>query len=132
MSAASASATSCPTVRPCRYTTATPSTGGQIVANWDPHTHPVITEVAGTLKFVDFVDGVTVQSQTDEVTGLTSLVVMDPKQRPSSGKDMRPMVKLVDDKGKDLNIAGTDIPAHYYLPAGAIVGVAGRRRGGRR
>ncbi len=98
-------------------------TGGQVVANWDPHTHPVITEIAGTLKFVEMTDGVTVQTQTDDITGLTSIVVMDPKQRPSSGKDMRPMVKLVDDKGKDLNIPGTRIPAHYYLPAGAIVGV---------
>jgi len=98
--------------------------GGQMVANWDPHTHPVITEVAGTLKFVEIVEGVSVQSQVDEVTGLSSLVVMDPKQRPSAGKDMRPMVKLVDESDADLNIAGTTIPAHYYLPAGAIVTVA--------
>ena len=97
--------------------------GGQMVANWDPHTHPVITEVAGVLKFVDFVDGVTVQSQADEVTGLTSLVVIDPKQRPPAGKDLRPMVKLIDEKGEDLCIAGTDLPAHYFLPAAAIVGV---------
>ena len=98
--------------------------GGQMVANWDPHTHPVITEVAGVLKFVDFVDGVTVQSQMDEITGLTSLVVIDPKQRPSAGKDLRPMVKLIDEKGEDLCIAGTELPAHYFLPAAAIVGVA--------
>ncbi|MEJ2394493.1 MAG: DNA-directed RNA polymerase subunit beta' [Candidatus Thiodiazotropha sp.] len=97
--------------------------GGQIVANWDPHTHPVITEVEGILRFVDFVDGVTVQKKTDEVTGLSSLEVIDPKQRPPAGKDIRPMVKLVDEKGKDLNIAGTDIPAHYYLPANAVVNV---------
>jgi DNA-directed RNA polymerase subunit beta' len=97
--------------------------GGQIVANWDPHTHPVITEVEGVLRFVDFVDGVTVQKKTDEVTGLSSLEVIDPKQRPAAGKDIRPMVKLVDDKGNDLNIAGTDIPAHYYLPANAVVNV---------
>ncbi|OGT88560.1 MAG: DNA-directed RNA polymerase subunit beta' [Gammaproteobacteria bacterium RIFOXYA12_FULL_61_12] len=96
---------------------------GRMVASWDPHTHPVITEVAGRGGFVDFIDGVTVQSQTDEVTGLSSLVVMDPKQRPSSGKDMRPMVRLVGENGKDLNIAGTDIPAHYFLPAGAIIGM---------
>jgi DNA-directed RNA polymerase subunit beta' len=96
---------------------------GQIVANWDPHTHPVITEVAGRLNFSDFVDGVTVHRQADEITGLTSMVVTDPKQRGASGKDLRPMVKLVNDKGKDLAIAGTDIPAHYYLPAGAIVSV---------
>ncbi|MCU7842650.1 MAG: DNA-directed RNA polymerase subunit beta' [Candidatus Thiodiazotropha sp. (ex Monitilora ramsayi)] len=97
--------------------------GGQIVANWDPHTHPVITEVEGVLRFVDFVDGVTVQKKTDEVTGLSSLEIIDPKQRPPAGKDIRPMVKLVDDKGNDLNIAGTDIPAHYYLPANAVVSV---------
>jgi DNA-directed RNA polymerase subunit beta' len=94
---------------------------GQLVANWDPHTHPVITEVAGKIAFVDFIDGVTVQSHTDEVTGLSSLIVLDPKQRPSSGKDMRPLVKLVDEAGNVLNIAGTDIPAHYFLPSGAIV-----------
>ncbi|OQX43562.1 MAG: DNA-directed RNA polymerase subunit beta', partial [Candidatus Sedimenticola endophacoides] len=98
--------------------------GGQMVAGWDPHTHPVITEVAGTLRFVEFADGVSVQSQVDDVTGLASLVVSDPKQRPTAGKDMRPMVKLVDDDGNDMNIAGTDIPAHYYLPAGAVVNVA--------
>ncbi len=94
---------------------------GQIVATWDPHTHPVITEVAGFIKFQDFVDGVTVQSQVDEVTGLTSTVVMDPKQRGSSGKDLRPVVKLVNAKGKEVTFANTDIPAVYALPAGAIV-----------
>ncbi len=98
--------------------------GGQMVANWDPHTHPVVTEVAGKLKFDDFVDGVTVQSQVDEVTGLSSLVVIDPKQRPAAGKDLRPMVKLIDENGEDLCIAGTKIPAHYFLPAAAIVGVS--------
>ena len=98
--------------------------GGQMVANWDPHTHPIITEVAGKLEYVDCINGVTVDSQVDEVTGLTALVVIDPKQRASAGKDMRPMVKLVDAKGKDLNIAGTDIPAHYFLSSGAVVVVA--------
>lgn len=95
--------------------------GGEMVANWDPHTHPIITEVEGKVQFVEFADGVSVQSQVDDVTGLASLVIIDPKQRPAAGKDMRPMVKLVDEKGEDLNIAGTAIPAHYYLPAGAVV-----------
>ena len=54
---------------------------GQSVANWDPHTHPVVTEVAGMIKFSDFVDGITVTSQVDDITGLTSTVVLDPKQR---------------------------------------------------
>jgi DNA-directed RNA polymerase subunit beta' len=100
-----------------------PVEGGQIVANWDPHTHPVVTEVAGKLRFEDFVDGVTVQSKTDEVTGLASVEVIDPKQRPASGKDLRPTVILVDDGGEDLKIAGTDMPARYLLPSGAIVSV---------
>ncbi len=95
--------------------------GGQVVANWDPHTHPVITEVAGIVTFSDFVESVSVQQVTDDVTGLTSLVVTDPKQRGSAGKDLRPMVKLVDESGEALCIAGTDIPAMYFLPAGAIV-----------
>jgi DNA-directed RNA polymerase subunit beta' len=94
---------------------------GQIVATWDPHTHPVVTEVAGLIKFSDFIDGITVQSQVDEVTGLTSTVVMDPKQRSSSGKDLRPVVRLINAKGKEVTFANTDIPAIYALPSGAIV-----------
>ncbi|KPK39375.1 MAG: DNA-directed RNA polymerase subunit beta' [Gammaproteobacteria bacterium SG8_47] len=96
---------------------------GQIVASWDPHTHPIVTEVAGLVRFSDFVDGISVNRQTDEFTGLSSLVVTDPKQRGSMGKDLRPMVKLVDESGKELKIAGTEMPAHYFLPAGAIVGL---------
>jgi DNA-directed RNA polymerase subunit beta' len=95
---------------------------GQIVATWDPHTHPVVTEVAGRIKFHDFIDGVTVQRQTDEVTGLSSLVITDPKVRGAGAKDLRPMVKLEDENGEALCIAGTDLPAVYYLPSGAIIG----------
>jgi DNA-directed RNA polymerase subunit beta' len=113
---------------------------GQIVANWDPHTHPVVTEVAGRVRFQDFVEGITVVRQTDDVTGLSNLVVTDPKQRGSGEvrrainegegsqkeeriayRDIRPMIRLVDENGKDLCIAGTQIPAHYYLPAGALI-----------
>ncbi len=97
--------------------------GGALVATWDPHTHPIITEVKGRLQFVDLIEGVTAQSETDEITGLSALVIIDPKQRPAGGKDLRPMLKLVDEDGNDLNIAGTEIPAHYYLPGGAIVTV---------
>ena len=94
---------------------------GQVVATWDPHTHPVITEVAGLVRFTDFVEGITVNRQTDDITGLSSLIITDPKQRGSAGRELRPMVKLVDAAGKDLNIAGTEIPAHYFLPPGALV-----------
>jgi DNA-directed RNA polymerase subunit beta' len=94
---------------------------GQVLATWDPHTHPVVTEVAGLLKFQDFIDGMTVTSQVDDVTGLSSTVVIDPKQRSSSGKDLRPVVRLVNAKGKEIFFANTEIPAVYSLPAGAIV-----------
>jgi len=94
---------------------------GQIIATWDPHTHPVVTEVAGLIRFQDFIDGITVQSQVDEITGLSSTVVMDPKQRGAGGKDLRPVIKLVTGKGKEVCFANTDIPAVYALPPGALV-----------
>src|ERR1700756_4219134 len=92
---------------------------GQVIATWDPHTHPVITEVAGFVKFQDFVDGLTVTSQVDEVTGLSSTVVLDTKQR--GGKDLRATIKLVNGKGKEVTFANTEIPAVYTLPPGALV-----------
>ncbi|OAI20727.1 DNA-directed RNA polymerase subunit beta' [Methylomonas koyamae] len=101
----------------------TPVSAGDIIVNWDPHTHPVITEVDGFIQLIDFMDGITVQEQSDEVTGLTSRVVTDPKQRTSAGKELRPMVRLIDEQGGQINLPGTDIPAQYFLPAGAIVGV---------
>jgi DNA-directed RNA polymerase subunit beta' len=96
---------------------------GQVVANWDPHTHPVVTEVAGKLQFQDFLDGITVTEQVDEFTGLTSIVILDPKQRGSTGKDLRPVAKLLDDDDKEIFFANTEIPAVYALPAGAIISV---------
>jgi len=96
-------------------------TAGDTIANWDPHTHPIITEVAGKVQFVDLIDGVTMVRQTDELTGLSSIVITEAAQRNASGKEMRPALKLVDAKGKDVMIAGTDIPALYFLPGNAIV-----------
>ena len=94
---------------------------GATVATWDPHMHPVITEVAGVARLIDFVDGITVSDQTDDITGLSSTVVVGPKMRGAAGKDLRPLVKLVDAEGNDLCYVGTDIPAHYLLPSGAVV-----------
>ena len=115
---------------------------GQVIATWDPHTHPVVSEMAGHIQFNYFVDGVSVQRVTDEVTGLTSTLVTESKQRGSSelrvsvkdaegkaheevvaARDLRPMVRIVDAKGKALMIPGTSVPAQYFLPAGAIVNV---------
>ena len=98
---------------------------GQLIASWDPHTHPVVTEVSGYLQFDDFIDGVTVTTQVDEITGLTSVVVMDAVQR---GADYRPTARLVDGKGKAIKFPNTDMPAAYTLPAGAVVSMeAGAR-----
>ena len=96
-------------------------TGGRMVANWDPHTHPVVSEVAGRVRFSDAVDGVTVQSQVDEVTGLARVEVMDLKQRSAAAKDLRPMVRLVDENEEELRLPGTDAPAHYVLSPGAVI-----------
>jgi DNA-directed RNA polymerase subunit beta' len=97
---------------------------GQVVANWDPHTHPVVTEVEGRIKFEDFIDGVTVAEQVDEFTGLTSIVVLDPKSRGGAGKDLRPVAKLIDEDGNEICFANTEIPAVYALPVGAIISMS--------
>ncbi|WP_147652194.1 DNA-directed RNA polymerase subunit beta' [Vulcaniibacterium gelatinicum] len=94
---------------------------GQTIANWDPHNHPIVSEVAGYVRFVDFVDGVTVIEKTDELTGLASREITDPKRRGSAGKDLRPLVRIVDKDGNDLTIPGTDLPAQYLLPPRSIV-----------
>jgi DNA-directed RNA polymerase subunit beta' len=94
---------------------------GEIIANWDPHTHPIVSEVQGNVVFEGMEEGITIRRQADELTGLTSISTIDPKDRPSAGKDTRPAVRLVDDKGEALNLAGTDVPAHYFMEANAIL-----------
>jgi DNA-directed RNA polymerase subunit beta' len=96
---------------------------GDIVANWDPHTHPIITEVDGKIKFSEMTDGMTVNRQTDELTGVTSYEVIDPAERRGSARDLKPVIELVDSKDQQIMIAGTDVPARYSLQAGAIVTV---------
>ncbi len=100
-----------------------PVKAGDVVANWDPHTHPVITEMAGRVKLVDFEEGVNVQRQVDELTGISSWVVTENKQRAAGTKEKRPAVVLVDEHGEQLKFQGTDIPVMYYLPPGAVVNV---------
>src|SRR5690606_3377287 len=98
---------------------------GQLVASWDPRMRPVGTEVSGYLKFEDFIDNVTVAQQVDEITGLTSTVVLDSASRST---EYRPTAKLVDENGKPVCFPNTDIPAAYALPAGAVISMeAGAR-----
>lgn len=94
---------------------------GQLLASWDPHTHPIIAEVSGRIVFQDFEDGVTVQESSDADTGLTVRTIMDNALRSTSAKDKRPLIQLLDDNGQPVKQAGSDIPVNYFLPGGAIV-----------
>ena len=98
-------------------------TAGQVVANWDPHTHPIVTEVAGVINFSEMSENMTVNKQTDDLTGVTSYEVIDPAERRGSARDLKPMIELMDKKGKQILLSGTDVPARYSLQAGAIVTV---------
>lgn len=94
---------------------------GAIVANWDPHTHPIVSEVSGRIEFAGMEDGITVKRQTDDLTGLSTIEVMDAKDRPQAGKDIRPMIKLLNSDGSEVKLAGTEMPAQYLLPAKSII-----------
>jgi len=96
---------------------------GTTLATWDPHTHPMITEHAGRVEFENVEEGVTVTRQTDDVTGLSTLVVIDGKRRASTSKLLRPTVKLLDENGEPVLIAGTQTPVSMTFPVGAIIQV---------
>ncbi|MDO4641414.1 MAG: DNA-directed RNA polymerase subunit beta' [Neisseria sp.] len=97
---------------------------GQTLATWDPHTRPMITEHAGRVKFENIEEGVTVTKQTDEITGLSTLVVIDGKRRASStSKLLRPTVKLLDENGEEVRIPGTETAVSMAFPVGAIITV---------
>jgi len=96
---------------------------GQALATWDPHTRPIITEYAGRVKFENVEEGVTVAKQIDDVTGLSSLVVIDPKQRAGSSKGLRPQVKLLDAVGNEVKIAGTETSVNVTFQLGCIITV---------
>jgi len=95
---------------------------GVILANWDPLTRPIITEFAGKVQFENVEEGLTVAKQMDEVTGLSTLVVIDPKRRGST-KVVRPQVKLIDASGKEVKIPGTDHAVTIGFQIGALLQV---------
>ena len=92
-------------------------------STWDPHTHPIISEVAGTIDFVDFVEGGTIQKEIDGVTGLSSTVVLDPTARPANAKDLHPLMRVLDENGDSIFFENTSIPVQYPLAGGAIIGL---------
>jgi len=94
---------------------------GAVIATWDPLTRPIITEYAGTVKFENVEEGVTVAKQIDEVTGLSTLVVIDAKRRGAAAKGVRPQVKLLNDAGAEVKIPGTDHAVTISFPVGALL-----------
>ncbi|HTY02365.1 MAG TPA: DNA-directed RNA polymerase subunit beta' [Rhodocyclaceae bacterium] len=97
---------------------------GLILATWDPHTRPIVTEYAGTVKFEHVEEGATVAKQIDDVTGLSTLVVIDPKRgSKSQAKGLRPQVKLFDDAGQEVKIHGTDHSVAITFQVGSIITV---------
>ena len=97
---------------------------GKQLANWDPHHRPIITEYAGTVKFEHVEEGSTVAKQIDDVTGLSTLVVIDAKRRTTAaGKGQRPSVKLINEAGDEARIAGTDHAVNISFPVGAVIAV---------
>jgi DNA-directed RNA polymerase subunit beta' len=99
-----------------------PIKAGTVLANWDPLTRPIITEFAGRARFENVEEGVTVAKQVDEVTGLSTLVVIDPKRRGST-KVVRPQVKLMDAAGQEVKIPGTDHSVTIGFPVGSLIQV---------
>ncbi|MCK2097592.1 DNA-directed RNA polymerase subunit beta' [Thauera aromatica] len=98
---------------------------GTQLASWDPHTRPIVTEYAGTVKFENVEEGVTVAKQIDEVTGLSTLVVIDAKRRSTTGstKGVRPQVKLLDERGEEVKIAGTEHSVALTFQVGSLITV---------
>ena len=94
---------------------------GDIVAEWDPHTHPIVSEASGKISFIDMVEDVTYKKQSDDITGLTRYVITDLTQRSAAATDLKPAIMLVDKKGEPINFPGTEIPAKYFLPGSAIL-----------
>ena len=97
---------------------------GKVLATWDATARPIITEYAGRVKFENVEEGVTVAKQVDDVTGLSTLVVIDPKRRAgSTAKGVRPQVKLLDDNGEEIKLAGSDLPVNITFQLGSIITV---------
>ncbi|WP_413615669.1 DNA-directed RNA polymerase subunit beta' [Halomonas cupida] len=96
---------------------------GQSVAKWDPHTHPIVAEAEGQVHYVDMDEGLTMHRSVDEMTGLSSIEIIEAAARPMAGRDKRPMIMLNNAAGKPVTVSGSDTPVQYLLPGNAIVTV---------
>jgi DNA-directed RNA polymerase subunit beta' len=97
---------------------------GVKLASWDPHTRPIVTEYAGQVKFENVEEGVTVAKQIDDVTGLSTLVVIDSKRASKQTKGLRPTMKLLDEQGNEVKVAGTDHAVSIAVQVGSIISVS--------
>ena len=97
---------------------------GTQIATWDPYTRPIISETSGKVKFTDIEDGLSVREQMDELTGLSSIEIIEVADRPSAGRDLVPTIEIVDSKGKPVLVGEFKQPAIYPLPAGGLVNLA--------
>ena len=97
---------------------------GEVLANWDPHTRPIISEYAGKVKFENVEEGITVAKQIDDVTGLSTLVVIDSKQKGTQSKTSRPQIKLLDNAGDEVKLSGSDNPVNVTFQLGYIITVS--------
>lgn len=98
---------------------------GKVLASWDPHTRPIIAEFSGKVRFENVEEGVTVAKQIDDITGLSTLVVIDPKRRSttSQSKGLRPLVKFLDENEKEIKVTGTDVSVSITFQIGSIITV---------
>ena len=97
---------------------------GEVLANWDPHTRPIISEYSGKVKFENVEEGITVAKQIDDVTGLSTLVVIDSKQKGTQSKTSRPQIKLLDNAGDEVKLSGSDNPVNVTFQLGYIITVS--------
>ncbi|WP_343154806.1 DNA-directed RNA polymerase subunit beta' [Buchnera aphidicola (Pseudoregma panicola)] len=94
---------------------------GEIVAQWDPHSIPIISESNGYIKFSEMIESQSIIRQTDELTGLSSIVVLETSERTNLGKDLRPSIRIVDEYGKNVYISNSENSSKYFLPGKAVV-----------
>ena len=99
-------------------------TDGVKVASWDPYTRPIVSEASGKVRFIDIEPGITVTEQVDDLTGLSSMEIIEVADRPSAGRDMTPTIEIVDSKKNPVLIGEFKQPAIYTLPAGGLINLA--------
>jgi DNA-directed RNA polymerase subunit beta' len=97
---------------------------GDIIVRWDPHTHPIVSEVSGKVQFIGMEEGQTINRKVDELTGVSTTEIIPQAQRNAAGKEIRPLIKLIDENGADILIGNTNQPVQYFLPDGALLSLS--------